>query len=112
MSKWKILSEEISNWILNYANSNNISTLIVGVSGGIDSAVTSTICAQTGLKTIVLNMPIHQDDSQYNLANRHIDWLQSNWENVGSHIIDLEGLLLFGKNKTDPSYVIQKQIVK
>tara|TARA_B110000003_G_scaffold194204_1_gene192931 strand:- start:270 stop:1043 length:774 start_codon:yes stop_codon:yes gene_type:complete len=89
MSKWKILSEEISNWILNYANSNNISTLIVGVSGGVDSAVTSTICAQTGLKTIVLNMPIHQDDSQYNLANRHIDWLQSNWENVGSHIIDL-----------------------
>jgi NAD+ synthase len=89
MSKWKNLSEEISNWILNYANSNNISTLIVGVSGGIDSAVTSTICAQTGLNTIVLNMPIHQDESQYNLANRHIDWLQSNWGNIESHIIDL-----------------------
>ena len=89
MSKWKNLSEDISNWILNYANSNNISTLVVGVSGGIDSAVTSTLCAKTGLKTLVINMPIHQNDSEYNLSNQHMMWLRSNWNNVESHIINL-----------------------
>ena len=89
MSKWKNLSEDISNWILNYANSNNISTLVVGVSGGIDSAVTSTLCAKTGLRTLVINMPIHQNDPEYNLSNQHMMWLMSNWNNVESHIINL-----------------------
>ena len=89
MSKWKNLSEDISNWILNYANSNNISTLVVGVSGGIDSAVTSTLCANTGLRTLVINMPIHQNDPEYNLSNQHMMWLRSNWNNVESHIINL-----------------------
>ncbi|DAC65530.1 TPA: NAD(+) synthase [Candidatus Thalassarchaeaceae archaeon] len=89
MSKWKNLSEDISNWILDYANSNNISTLVVGVSGGIDSAVTSTLCAKTGLRTLVINMPIHQNDSEYNLSNQHMMWLRSNWDNVESHIINL-----------------------
>jgi len=89
MSKWKSLSEDISNWILNYANSNNISTLVVGVSGGIDSAVTSTLCAKTGLRTLVVNMPIHQNDSEYNLSNQHMMWLRSNWDNVESHVINL-----------------------
>ncbi len=89
MSKWKNLSEDISNWILDYAKSNNISTLVVGVSGGIDSAVTSTLCAKTGLRTLVINMPIHQNDSEYNLSNQHMMWLRSNWDNVESHIINL-----------------------
>ncbi|MBT4180585.1 MAG: NAD(+) synthase, partial [Euryarchaeota archaeon] len=79
----------MSNWILDYANSNNISTLVVGVSGGIDSAVTSTLCAKTGLRTLVINMPIHQNDSEYNLSNQHMMWLRSNWDNVESHIINL-----------------------
>jgi NAD+ synthase len=89
MSKSNTLSEDISNWILNYANSNNISTLVVGVSGGIDSAVTSTLCAKTGLRTLVINMPIHQNDPEYNLSNQHMMWLRSNWNNVESHIINL-----------------------
>ena len=89
MSKWKNLSEDISNWILDYANSNNISTLVVGVSGGIDSAVTSTLCAKTGLTTLVVNMPIHQNDSEYNLSNQHMMWLRENWDNVESHVINL-----------------------
>jgi NAD+ synthase len=89
MSKWKNLSEDISNWILNYANSNNISTLVVGVSGGIDSAVTSTLCAKTGLRTLVINMPIHQNDPEYNLSNQHMMWLRENWDNVESHVINL-----------------------
>ena len=89
MSKLNTLSEDISNWILNYANSNNISTLVVGVSGGIDSAVTSTLCAKTGLTTLVVNMPIHQNDSEYNLSNQHMMWLRENWDNVESHVINL-----------------------
>ena len=89
MTKLKTLSEDISNWILNYANINNISTLVVGVSGGIDSAVTSTLCAKTGLTTLVVNMPIHQNDSEYNLSNQHMMWLTSNWDNVESHVINL-----------------------
>ena len=89
MSKLSNLSEDISNWILNYANSNNISTLVVGVSGGIDSAVTSTLCAKTGLKTLVVNMPIRQNDSEYDLSNQHMMWLRENWDNVESHVINL-----------------------
>ncbi len=91
MEDWKKLSGQISGWIMDYARKNDISTLVVGVSGGIDSAVTSALCANTGLRTIVLNMPIHQESSQYDLANQHIEWLCSNWKNVESHIIDLTG---------------------
>jgi len=89
LSNWDNLVDDISNWILNYAKDNNISSLIVGVSGGIDSAVTSTLCAKTGLRTIAVNMPINQEKSQYNLSNQHIDWLVSKWNNVESQIIDL-----------------------
>ena len=89
LSNWDNLVDDISNWILNYANINNISTLVVGVSGGIDSAVTSTLCAKTGLTTLVVNMPIHQNDSEYNLSNQHMMWLRENWDNVESHVINL-----------------------
>ena len=89
MEDWHELGNEIADWLKEYAVSNQITALVVGVSGGIDSAVTSTLCAKTGLKTIVLNMPIHQETSQYDLSNMHIGWLKSNWENVDSHTIDL-----------------------
>ena len=89
MEDWHELGNEIADWLKEYADSNQITALVVGVSGGIDSAVTSTLCAKTGLKTIVLNMPIHQETSQYDLSNMHIGWLKLNWENVDSHTIDL-----------------------
>ena len=89
LSNWDNLADDISKWILNYAKNNNISCLVVGVSGGIDSAVTSTLCAKTGLRTIVVNMPIHQNDSEYNLSNQHMMWLRENWDNVESHVINL-----------------------
>ena len=89
MEDWHELGNEIADWLKEYADSNQITAFVVGVSGGIDSAVTSTLCAKTGLKTIVLNMPIHQETSQYDLSNMHIGWLKSNWENVDSHTIDL-----------------------
>lgn len=86
---WTDLAEDISDWIREYASENNISTLVVGVSGGVDSAVTSTLCAKTGLRTKVINMPINQNISQYNLSNQHIGWLKGKWDNVEDHIIDL-----------------------
>ena len=89
LSDWDNLADDISKWILNYTKNNNISCLVVGVSGGIDSAVTSTLCAKTGLRTIVVNMPIHQNDSEYNLSNQHMMWLRENWDNVESHVINL-----------------------
>ena len=89
MEDWHELGNEIAVWLKDYADSNRITALVVGVSGGIDSAVTSALCAKTGLKTIVLNMPIHQEILQYDLSNLHIEWLKSNWENVDSHTIDL-----------------------
>ena len=86
---WHEMGDRIAKWIRDYSKENNISTLVVGVSGGIDSAVTSTLCAKTGLKTLVLNMPIHQNIVQYELASRHIAWLNENYSNVIGHNIDL-----------------------
>ncbi len=83
------LIADISNWIREYAENAGISTLVIGVSGGIDSAVTSTLCAMTGMHTILLNMPIHQNQKQYQLSNQHIQWLKSKWDNLESRKVDL-----------------------
>ena len=74
----------IKNWILDYCRSmpKETDTLIVGVSGGIDSSVTSTICALTGKKTIVLSMPIKQIQEQQDLSLKHKEWLKSKLKNV------------------------------
>jgi NAD+ synthase len=79
----------ISNWIKNYAENKNFN-LIVGVSGGIDSAVTSVLCARTNIKTIVVSMPIRQNAIQHNLSMEHIDWLKKNFNNVENHTISLD----------------------
>ena len=85
----------IKDWILNYVNSmpKKAESLVIGVSGGIDSSVTSTLCAMTGLKTIVLTMPIKQISSQHDLSLKHKEWLKSNFKNVDSHTIKLDELL-------------------
>lgn len=72
----------IVDWIKNYANDNNIKSLVVGVSGGIDSAVTSTLCALTGLETIVVNMPIQQSTNEVDRGLDHINWLNNKFDNV------------------------------
>ena len=84
----------IKDWILNYVNSmpKKAESLVIGVSGGIDSSVTSTLCAMTGLKTIVLTMPIKQIRSQHELSLKHKEWLKSNFKNVESHTIKLDEL--------------------
>ena len=80
--------EYISNWIRSYSNNNF--NLVIGISGGIDSAVTSTLCAKTNLKTILVSMPIRQNSNQHSLSLEHIEWLKSKFSNVQSHIISLD----------------------
>jgi len=79
-SKEKI--DYISSWIKNYANSYNFDSLVVGISGGIDSAVTSTLCAKTFLKTIVVSMPILDHQTLNERGENHINWLKENFKNV------------------------------
>lgn len=82
----------ISNWIKDYAISLpfNPPSLIIGVSGGIDSAVTSTLCAKTGHKTIAVSMPIKQNQSQHDLSLRHLKWLEDSFDNVEIMTIELD----------------------
>ena len=71
----------ISNWILDYSNKNNFSSLVIGISGGIDSAVTSTLSARTNLQTHVVTMPILDHQTLNNRGNNHVDWLKKNFKN-------------------------------
>ena len=82
----------ISDWINNYCDSQSYKpkTLIVGISGGIDSSVVSTLCANTGRKTIVLTMPIKQIKSQHDLSISHAKWLKEKYKNVEHHLIEMD----------------------
>ena len=84
----------IKDWILNYVNSMPVKaqSLVVGISGGIDSSVTSTLCAMTGLKTIVLTMPIKQNKEQNKLSLLQKEWLTNKFKNVESHYLELDNV--------------------
>ena len=84
----------IKDWILNYVNSmpKKADSLVIGISGGIDSSVSSTLCAMTGIKTIVLTMPIKQKNDQHNLSLKHQEWLKDKFNNVEGYTISLDEL--------------------
>ena len=86
--------EFIKNWIQKYVDSMPIKakSLVIGISGGIDSSVSSTLCAMTGMKTIVLSMPIKQKSAQHDLSLSHQEWLKKNFSNVEGHTIELDNL--------------------
>ena len=79
----------IVDWLSHYSETSFTKGFVVGVSGGIDSAVTSTLCALTGKNVIVVNMPILQPPSQYQRSNEHIEWLKRTFKNVTSFNVDL-----------------------
>lgn len=79
----------IVNWLSGYAKKSGTKGFVIGVSGGIDSAITSTLAAKTGLKVICLEMPIHQDQNQVHRAENHISFLKSSFLNVSSIKTDL-----------------------
>ena len=79
----------IVNWLKSYVENSGTKGFVVGISGGIDSAVTSTLCAKTGLPVIALNMPIYQNQSEISRSNEHIAWLQENFTNVTYSCVNL-----------------------
>ncbi|MFM7668483.1 MAG: NAD(+) synthase [Bacteroidota bacterium] len=83
------LAHYISQWLYDYCEKSKVSGFVIGISGGIDSAVTSTLCAQTGKKTILVNLPIKQSESEYNRALEHIENLKSKFKNVESVEVNL-----------------------
>ena len=83
------VTNHIVNWLKDYATKAGINGFVIGISGGIDSAVTSTLCARTGLDLLCLEMPIHQAPTQVNRALNHIDWLNANYKNVSFTQVNL-----------------------
>ena len=93
MKPWE-KAQFITNWIKDYIEKvpSKAQSLVIGISGGIDSSVSSTLSAMTGLKTIVLSMPIKQKDAQHDLSLKHQEWLVKNFKNVEAHTINLDKL--------------------
>lgn len=89
MVKEKETIDFIVNWLHNYALNCGVKGFVVGISGGIDSALTSTLCAKTGLDVLVLDMPIRQTNAESTRAAEHISWLTSNFSNTRSLSIEL-----------------------
>ena len=93
-------AHHISNWIKDYTEMmpSKAQSLIIGISGGIDSSVSSTLCAMTGLKTIVLSMPIKQKSSQHDLSLKHQEWLIKRFKNIETHTLSLDKLFEIFEN--------------
>jgi len=92
MQESNLMISKITNWIKNYCLENTLETLVVGISGGIDSSVVSALCAKTELKVFAVSMPINQIKSQHDLSLSHGKWLTDNFKNVKHLVIDLSNL--------------------
>ena len=86
------LQDRITTWIRDYAVRANIKSLVVGISGGIDSAVVSALCARTGLNVFAVTMPIRQRPDLHDLSMRQGFWLAQNFDNIRHEIIDLTSI--------------------
>ena len=98
--KTKDVITHITKWLEDYSNSSKTNGFVVGISGGIDSAVTSTLCALSGKNTLCLLMPIHQNENEFNRSSEHVKWLTSKFSNVSVCTVNL----------TDPFDTLSKQI--
>lgn len=99
MLQSKKVIEHIVSWLKYYSDNSKTNGFVIGISGGIDSAVTSTLCALTGKRVIVLNMPIRQFKNEFDRSNEHITWLKNKFSNVESDSVELTGVLeAFEKN--------------
>ncbi|RED22045.1 NAD+ synthase [Flavobacterium cutihirudinis] len=83
------VNTHIVDWLKNYATNAKVSGFVIGISGGVDSAVTSTLCAQTGLQVLCVEMPIHQAETQVSRGREHIEQLKKRFPNVSSVETDL-----------------------
>jgi len=103
--KKKEVIDHIVNWLKEYSDRSGTKGFVIGISGGIDSALTSTLCALTKKPVIVLKMPIRQHESEHNRGLEHIEWLKKNFKNVSSEVISLTDI--FEKIETDLPHGIQ-----
>lgn len=94
----KEVNDHIVGWLKDYATNAKVNGFVVGISGGVDSAVTSTLCAQTGLKTLCVEMPIHQAESHVSRAREHIEQLSKRFPNVDRVAINLTDVFDAFKN--------------
>jgi|TARA_B100000768_G_scaffold180755_1_gene201572 NAD+ synthase len=99
----KIIVENIVNWLKNYSLKSNTNGYVVGISGGVDSAITSTLCAKTGLPVLCLDLPIYQSKEEQNRAIKHIEWLKENFKNVSFKSIDLTNAFSSFQNSVEDS---------
>ena len=88
MNKQEVI-KHIVQWLTNYSDQSKTNGFVIGISGGIDSALTSTLCTMTGKKVICLNMPIHQHKAEYDRGHEHINWLKNKFPNVSSQEVEL-----------------------
>jgi NAD+ synthase len=95
------ISENIIDWLKKYIKNSNTKGFVIGISGGIDSALTSTLCAKTGLPILCLDMPIFQNTNEQIRATNHIKWLSSSFKNVSSKTIDLSNVFDSFRNSID-----------
>jgi len=85
----KAVTDHIVKWLKDYSDQSKTEGFVIGISGGIDSAVTSTLCAMTGKRVIVLNLPIMQHQNEFYRSVEHIEWLQKNFKNVETQFVEL-----------------------
>lgn len=97
------INQHIVEWLLDYAINAKVKGFVVGISGGIDSALVSTLCAQTGLPTLCVEMPIHQAESHVNRANEHIAQLKERFPNVTNERTDLTPIFESFKAQVPPT---------
>ena len=90
--KTKDVADHIIHWLIDYIEESKLDGFVVGVSGGVDSALTSTLCAITGKPTLCLEMPINQESNQVSRANSHTNWLSKNFSNVRVKVVPLNAL--------------------
>lgn len=89
----QLVINHIVNWLKDYSVASKTDGFVIGISGGIDSAVTSTLCALTGKKVIALNLPIRQFKKEFDLSSEHIKWLMANFKNIETATVDLSASL-------------------
>ena len=99
--KYEIIANNIIQWLKDYAEKSKINGFVVGISGGIDSALTSSLCANTGLPTLCIDMPILQSEDEVKRASKHITWLQNKFDNVSHKSIDLNNVFLSFKSTVE-----------
>ncbi|MES2567714.1 MAG: NAD(+) synthase [Bacteroidota bacterium] len=101
--KYEKIIDHIVHWLKQYSERSKTDGFVIGISGGIDSALTSTLCAMTGKKVICLNLPIRQYKTEYDRSNKHIQWLKTKYNNVSDAEVNLTSVLETIEKTYDPS---------